>query len=89
MDNQLRVVLEERGVPTSVMRVGTDVVCRVGDPTTVIDLQRVAAHRCATHSAIVLSDVPYKPMHTGEVAAPRIYDLLQSIARPQPVIVSD
>lgn len=47
MDNQLRVVLEERGVSTSVMRVGTDVVCRVGDPTTVIDLQRVATHRCA------------------------------------------
>lgn len=47
MDESVREALLERGIKPFRTRVGTDVICRIGDPTEPHDLLRVGAHRAA------------------------------------------
>mmetsp|Transcript_24069 Transcript_24069/g.81273 ORF Transcript_24069/g.81273 Transcript_24069/m.81273 type:complete len:639 (+) Transcript_24069:258-2174(+) len=45
MHDALEQAFSENGISSSHTRIGYDVVCRIGDPTTPQDLQRVGAHR--------------------------------------------
>lgn len=45
MDTEIRFALAERGIPTWSTQVGTNIVCRVGDPTSMHDLLRVGTQR--------------------------------------------
>mmetsp|Transcript_164805 Transcript_164805/g.523926 ORF Transcript_164805/g.523926 Transcript_164805/m.523926 type:complete len:489 (-) Transcript_164805:324-1790(-) len=45
MHDALEQAFSENGMSSSHTRIGYDVVCRIGDPTTPQDLQRVGAHR--------------------------------------------
>lgn len=45
MQQEILAAFQENGINPKRTRVGWDVICRIGDPTNVADLQRVGAHR--------------------------------------------
>jgi len=59
MDNMLREGLAKFGINTHITRVGSDIICRVGDTTNTFDLHRVGAHR-AKAIAVMTTDLDAK-----------------------------
>ncbi|CAE8681956.1 unnamed protein product [Polarella glacialis] len=45
MQEALELAFDEIGISTKRTMVGRDIICRIGDPTSIKDLQRVGAHR--------------------------------------------
>ena len=55
MHIRLANALQERGINPRRTKIGQNIICRVGDPTNVIDLIRVGAHRAAA-IVVMLTD---------------------------------
>ena len=65
MDDQIAATLSERGISPLRTKVGWDVVCRHGDPTSVHDLLRVRAHQ-ATSIVLMLTDKDDEELEASE-----------------------
>eukprot|EP00927_Polykrikos_kofoidii_P005443 TRINITY_DN12158_c0_g1_i2.p1 TRINITY_DN12158_c0_g1~~TRINITY_DN12158_c0_g1_i2.p1 ORF type:complete len:774 (+),score=81.57 TRINITY_DN12158_c0_g1_i2:50-2371(+) len=68
MDNTLRDGLFERGITGGNTRIGTDVICRIGDPTEPHDLLRVGGHRAvAVLTLLTEGDIEEEEQSNGSI----------------------